>query len=136
MNQNNIDISVEELSITITPNAIEQISLIQENDYTIQDQVFRLQIDGKGCGGFDYALGFTQTHPDDLIYKVSSNDKSLTISIDPFTAFYCKSGVIDYIFDIEKKVEGFHFENLNEKDHRGKFFKNESKVPKLKTPSS
>jgi Fe-S cluster assembly iron-binding protein IscA len=127
-----IDISASDLNITITTDAFNQIKLIQDNDYTIQDQVFRLKIDGKGCNGFDYALGFTEAHPDDLKYTFNQGDSAITFNIDPFTAYYCKLGKVDYISNVKKMVEGFHFENLNEKDHRGKFFKNESKVPTLK----
>ena len=60
-------------------------------------------------------------------------EKKIIFHIDPFTAYYCQSGEVDYILNIEKEVEGFHFENKNEKNHRGKFFKNEDKTPKFKS---
>lgn len=128
-----IDISIKDLSLSITKDAFNQIKLIQENDYTISNQIFRLKIDGKGCNGFDYALGFSDAHPEDLQYIFKQDDSSIVFHIDPFTAFYCQKGSIDYISDVTKGMEGFHFENLNEKNHRGKFFKNESKVPTIKT---
>ena len=55
--------------------------------------------------------------------------KKISISIDPFTAYYCKEGVLDYMTDYENDIEGFSFTNVNETKYRGKFFKDESMVP-------
>ena len=52
------------------------------------------------------------------------------IHLDPLVSFYIKEGHIDYIFDHENQVDGFVFENKDEKKYRGKFFKDESKTPK------
>jgi len=128
-----IDISIDKVTIEITENAIRQICLIRENDYTLDNQVFRLKIDGKGCQGFDYAIGFADQHVDDLVLNVQKPDHQASLHLDPFTAYYCSEGTIDYIQDFEHDTEGFHFENKNEKQYRGKFFKNESKTPKMKS---
>ncbi len=127
-----IDITKEEINLTITKNAIDQVNLIKNNDFTVSDQVFRLKIDGKGCSGFDYAMGFTTPNSDDLIIPLSQSNQTIEIYIDPFTAYYCKNGTIDFIFDLENNIDGFHFSNPNEKEYRGKFFKNLEKTPKLK----
>ena len=120
-----IKVSVEEIKITLTESAIKQLHLIIDNDFTLSDLVFRLQISGKGCTGFEYSLGFTESEKDDLIFKTSG----LNISIDPFTAFYAKEGTIDYLFDEKGDEEGFIFTNLNQKNYKGKFFKDESTLP-------
>jgi iron-sulfur cluster assembly accessory protein len=125
-----IDVTIEEIKIEMTKSAFKQIELIHENDYTLSAQFFRLQIDGKGCNGFDYALGFSQKHQDDLVHTISRDGQTVSILLDPFTAFYCKTGEIDYILDLENSAEGFHFQNNSEKQYRGKFFKDESKAPK------
>jgi len=124
-----INISIEEVKFIVTPEALKQLALITVNDYTLKDQVFRLKVDGKGCGGFDYALGFTPPTEGDLIYHQSFDNIDLAIYIDPFTAFYCKEGTLDYICDLENDQEGFIFTNDNETKYRGKFFKDESMVP-------
>lgn len=123
-----IDISVEQLNIEMTELAAKQLGNIIENDYTLEGLVFRLKIKGKECHGFTYALGFTTPHADDLVYKT----QNMTIHIDPFTAFYCRDGLIEYLFDLETDEEGFFFENKNEKQYRGKFFKNEALAPVMK----
>ena len=126
-----INVTAHEINLEITKNAFNQVELIKENDYTIENLVFRLSIDGKGCSGFEYALGFTEPNETDLEVIVSDGERSMTIVIDKFAGYYCKSGVIDYILDIENDIEGFLFDNGNQKDYRGKFFKNESKVPEI-----
>jgi len=124
-----INIKVEDINFSVTNEALKQLALIIENDFTIKGQVFRLKVDGKGCGGFDYALGFTAPLEDDLIYRQKYQDQELFIHIDPFTAFYCKEGTLEYVCDIENDREGFGFINYNEEKYRGKFFKDESMVP-------
>ena len=115
-----IKVDISELQIEVTPEAIAQIKLIKEHDFTVSKQVFRLKVDGKGCGGFDYAMGFTEKEKDDLIYKVEGVD----IYIDPFTAYYCKDGKLEYIVDFENDQEGFFFTNNNEKNYK----KNQIKI--------
>ncbi len=124
------------LDIQVSNQAFDQIQLIKSNDYTLDDMVFRLKIDGKGCSGFDYAMGFSPIHPEDVVLAIKKADEqdgqNIEIYIDPFTAFYCRRGKIDFILDIKNSEEGFHFENFDEKNFRGKFFKDETKTPDFK----
>ena len=124
-----INVKVDEIKIIVTDEALSQLALIIENDHTIADQVFRLKVEGKGCGGFDYSLGFTAPEKDDLLYTKTYENKELTIHIDPFTAFYAKEGKLEYVCDLDNDREGFGFINDNETKYRGKFFKDESMVP-------
>lgn len=117
------------IEIEMTSSAFDQIYLIQENDYTLEGLHFRLKIEGKGCHGFDYALGFSEKKEDDLLHTLHSEGRSLEIIIDPFSAYYCAQGLINYVFDIKELMEGFHFENANQLQFRGKFFKDCSKLP-------
>ncbi len=128
-----IDISIEQIQIKMTDAAIAQLRLIKENDYTMQELVFRLKIDGKGCHGFDYALGFSEKDPEDLIYPIQTEQEQIQLYLDPFTAYYCRQGTIDFITDYANDTEGFHFENPEQNKYRGKFFKNEKKIPQLKS---
>lgn len=120
-----IKVSVNELKITLGQEAIKQIKLIILNDFKLENQVFRLQISGKGCHGFDYSIGFTDPLDDDLILTKDG----VQLSIDPFTAFYSKEGVIDYLCIEDTNEEGFIFTNKNQNNYRGKFFKNETTLP-------
>jgi iron-sulfur cluster assembly accessory protein len=111
--------------INITQRALDQIKLVLENDYTLNENTLRLTIDGKGCNGFDYAIGFDKKTEEDFIIEFNGFD----LAIDKFCSYYCQDGEIDYLLDIKNDVEGFLFSNLAEKKYRGKFFKDESKTP-------
>ncbi len=123
-----MDREKDKLNIQLTDSAIAQIKLIKENDFTIEPEyMFRLKIGGKGCDGFTYETGFSEVLDDDIRYEF----KDLTIVIDSFTAFYFKNGSIDFVNDVENNTDGFVIVNFDEKNHVGKFFKDETKVPKL-----
>ncbi len=114
--------------IEFTPVAKKQIELILKNDYTVKDKVLRLLISGKGCDGFDYSLGFTETKENDL--HIPLNGTSFSIVMDPFTAYYLSQAQVDFVQDLEHHNEGFIITNLNQTEYSGKFWK---KAPE-KTP--
>ncbi len=120
-----------DLDVFITDSAVRQIQLMQENDYTLEGLQFRIKIGGKGCGGFTYDTGFSERHPDDLVIRKSypAIDLELTLLIDPFTAFYTQSFTLDYLLDPASNEEGFVVSNAAEGQHKGKFFKDTSKLP-------
>ncbi len=123
--QSSMTNAINPLKIEVTQRALSQIKLILENDYTLTEKTLRISIDGKGCNGFDYAVGFDKKLDNDT--SIQYND--FVIVLDPFAAHYCNQGELDYLFDIANDVEGFIFTNKNEKNYRGKFFKDESKAP-------
>ena len=47
--------------VELTEAAFEQIRLIKSNDFTLDGHSFRLKIGGKGCDGFTYDTGFSQS---------------------------------------------------------------------------
>jgi len=122
----------DEIQIDLTDSAFRQIKIIQENDYTLEGLKFRLKIGGKGCDGFTYDTGFSETLEDDIILKFNNKGEDLDILIDPFAAFYCKLGVLDFLFIPHENEDGFFFTNANEHKHHGKFFKDGDYVPPLK----
>ncbi len=127
----NKDISPSDIQLLITDSAVRQIQLMQENDYTLEGLSFRIKIGGKGCGGFTYDTGFSERHEDDLLIskKYPLINAELTILIDPFTAFYTQSATLDYLLDPTSNEEGFVVNNAAEGDHKGKFYKDETKLP-------
>lgn len=124
-------LTASDIKLFVTDSAVRQIQLMQENDYTLEGLLFRIKIGGKGCGGFTYDTGFSEEHPDDLIinqhYSLINFD--LTILIDPFTAFYTQELTLDYLLDTSNNEEGFVVSNAADGEHRGKFFKDESRLP-------
>ncbi len=124
-------LSPSEIKLFVTDSAIRQIQLIQLNDYTLKGLLFRIKIGGKGCGGFTYDTGFSEIHEEDIIISQSYPfiDFELKILMDPFTAFYTQEGTLDYLLDPQSNEEGFIILNASEGQHKGKFFKDESKLP-------
>lgn len=116
-------------TITLTQRAMDQLSLMVENDFTLAGKYFRIVISGKGCDGFTYSVGFTDKREDDFSIRVT-NTEELEIIIDSFAAFYLGETVVDYIFEEENGNEGFTVTNLDQKKFHGKFWKkNKDLIP-------
>ena len=109
-------------TVTLTQRAVEQLSLMIENDFTLAGKYFRLLISGKGCEGFTYSVGFTDKKEDDVLVQIT-NEQDLEVLVDPFAAFYLGETVVDYILDIENNNEGFTVTNLDQKKYFGKFWR-------------
>jgi len=122
---------MENFDLIVTDSAVSQIKLITENDFTLKDQFFRVQIGGKGCEGFTYKTGFTEKNVDDITFKkfFSAINYQLEILVDPFTAHYTSGSTLDYLLETQTNEEGFILTNPKESQHRGKFFKDTSKLP-------
>jgi len=117
-------IKATDIQLEITQAARNQLLLMTEHDYTLKDQFFRIQIGGKECHGFTYQLGFTAKDQNDLEISL----ENLTLLIDPFTAYYTQHAKLDFQMN-EEGEDGFVLTNLNQSEHRGKFFKDLSKLP-------
>jgi iron-sulfur cluster insertion protein len=124
-------LTASDIKLFVTDSAVRQIQLMQENDYTLEGLSFRIKIGGKGCEGFTYDTGFSELHSDDLVirqkYELIHFD--LTVLIDPFTAFYTQQVTLDYLLDTTNNEEGFIVNNAADGQHRGKFFKDEGRLP-------
>lgn len=120
-----------DIKLFITDSAVRQIQLMQQNDYTLEGLSFRIKIGGKGCGGFTYDTGFSETDAADLVMETDYPliNYKLKILIDPFTAFYTQDSTLDYLLDPATNEEGFVVTNAADGQHVGKFFKDESKLP-------
>jgi iron-sulfur cluster insertion protein len=120
-----------DIKLFVTDSAVRQIQVMQENDYTLEGLSFRIKIGGKGCEGFTYDTGFSQKDSDDLLIERDYPliHFKLTVLMDPFTAFYTQELTLDYLLDTTNNQEGFIVQNAADGQHRGKFFKDESRLP-------
>lgn len=120
-----------DIKLFVTDSAVRQIQLMQDHDYTLEGLLFRIKIGGKGCEGFTYDTGFSELHPDDLVItqEYPLINFTLKVLIDPFTAYYTQEATLDYLLDISNNEEGFILTNAADGQHRGKFFKDEEKLP-------
>ncbi len=124
-------LKASDIKLHLSDSAIRQIQLMQENDYTLEGLKFRIKIGGKGCGGFTYDTGFSDPHPDDLVIErdFPQIKFKLIVLIDPFTAFYTQESTLDYLLDPASNEEGFVLTSATDGEHKGKFFKDSSRLP-------
>lgn len=124
-------LDASDIELFVTDSAVRQIQVMQENDYTLEGLFFRIKIGGKGCEGFTYDTGFSAQDQEDLLIKQNfqSINYELVILMDPFTAYYTQALTLDYLLDTSSNEEGFVVTNAADGQHRGKFFKDTSKLP-------
>jgi iron-sulfur cluster assembly accessory protein len=80
--------------ITITENAAQKIRSLMEEDPEGDVSVLRVAIEGGGCSGFQYALGFDRG-PQDGDNEIQMH--GVTVVVDPFSAPYLTGSEIDYV---------------------------------------
>ena len=129
MSTNTVDSKKVEIpEVSISPEAIDQLNLIHQNDYTIEGKLFRVFIKGKGCEGFIYDTIFDMPTTNDLKLEF----KGIQVLMDPFSAFFLSDFGIDYIFDPINELEGFVVTNHNQDKFTGKFWtKGKVELPPL-----
>ena len=80
--------------ITITENAALKIRSLMDEDPEGDVSVLRVAIEGGGCSGFQYALGFDRG-PQDGDNEIEMH--GVKVVVDPFSAPYLTGSEIDYV---------------------------------------
>jgi len=93
--------------ISITDKALAEINLIIREKNIPADYGLRIGINGGGCSGVSYALGFDKMKASDDIYNYSG----LTLYMDKKHAMFILGMVID--FEETSELRGFVFNNLS-----------------------
>ena len=92
------------LSLTESAAAKVRQLLTEEEDVS----VLRVAIQGGGCSGFQYGLGFDRGAAEgDLEFE----QHGVTVVVDPFSAPYLAGATVDYVDSIQQS--GFAIENPN-----------------------
>jgi len=92
--------------VSLTPAAAVKIRelMAQETDVS----VLRVAIEGGGCSGFQYGLGFDRgAQEGDLEFE----QEGVKVVVDPFSAPYLKGATVDYLETIQES--GFKIDNPN-----------------------
>jgi iron-sulfur cluster assembly accessory protein len=94
--------------VSITEAAASKIRELQAEEPEGEAAVLRIAIQGGGCSGFEYALGFdTGVQEGD-----EANDfHGVTVVVDPLSAPYLKGASIDFVDTLQES--GFKIENPN-----------------------
>jgi iron-sulfur cluster assembly accessory protein len=94
--------------VALTPTAAEKIRELMAEDPEGESSVLRVAIQGGGCSGFQYGLGF-DTGP-------AEGDETLelhgvTVVVDPYSAPYLQGATIDFLTGLTES--GFKIDNPN-----------------------
>ena len=92
--------------VSLTPAAARKIRelMAQETDVS----VLRVAIEGGGCSGFQYGLGFDRgAQEGDHQFEV----EGVQVVVDPFSAPYLMGASVDYLETIQES--GFKIDNPN-----------------------
>lgn len=104
-----IDGATEADDIFISQRAIEMINLVRSTNNVPENFFLRIGVQGGGCCGFNYALGFdSEFNPEeDRQFSV----QGLQVVIDSHSLFYLMGVTLDYVETPQGK--GFVFSNPN-----------------------
>jgi iron-sulfur cluster assembly protein len=94
--------------LDLTPLAAEKVKELMASEPDADALVLRVAIQGGGCSGFQYGLGFDS--------GVAEGDHELMLEgvrvvVDPFSAPYLQGAKIDYLNGLQES--GFKIENPN-----------------------
>ena len=96
---------VDEL-VSLTPAAAAKISALMAEETDVS--VLRVAIEGGGCSGFQYGLGFDRgAQEGDFTFDC----EGVTVVVDPFSAPYLRGAKVDYLETIQES--GFKIDNPN-----------------------
>jgi iron-sulfur cluster assembly protein len=99
---------MNQMSVTLTEKAASEVKKIITEQNLPAETVLRVGVQGGGCSGFSYSLGFdTSTSERDRIVDVHGVKMAVDKKFDP----YLDGTVVDYYDGLEKR--GFVFNNPN-----------------------
>lgn len=98
----------ESTVVTLTARAAEKVGALMAEEPAGEAEVLRIAVQGGGCSGFEYALGFDR--------GAQSGDHELEfhgvkVVVDPFSAPYLQGSTIDFLEGL--KESGFKIDNPN-----------------------
>ena len=94
--------------VTLTAGAATKISNLMAQEPAGEAEVLRVAIQGGGCSGFEYALGFdrgAQAGDHELEFH------GVLVVVDPFSAPYLQGSTIDFLEGLQES--GFKIDNPN-----------------------
>ena len=92
--------------VSLTPAAAVKIRELMAQETEVS--VLRVAIEGGGCSGFQYGLGFDHgAQEGDFEFE----QEGVKVVVDPFSAPYLKGATVDYLETIQES--GFKIDNPN-----------------------
>jgi len=98
----------ESTLLTLTEAAATKIRELMAEEPAGEAEVLRVAIQGGGCSGFQYGLGFDRgTQEGDF----ESLQHGVRVVVDPFSAPYLKGASVDFVNGLQES--GFKIDNPN-----------------------
>ena len=94
--------------ITITASAADKVKELMAEEPADEVSVLRVAVQGGGCSGFEYALGFDSAAGDG---DLELTQHGVTVVVDPFSAPYLRGAQIDFVNGLQES--GFKIDNPN-----------------------
>lgn len=101
------------VEVHLTPRAAKEVARIREAEKLDAELYLRVAVEGGGCSGLSYRLGFDHRTGEDLLCRSQQTD----IVVDPRHAMYLNRCTIDYPDGLDAR--GFTFSNPNASDSCG-----------------
>jgi iron-sulfur cluster assembly protein len=98
----------EDTILTLTATAASKILELMAEEPDGDATVLRVAIQGGGCSGFQYGLGFDR---DAVEGDIESDQHGVRVVVDPFSAPYLQGATVDFINGLQES--GFKIENPN-----------------------
>jgi iron-sulfur cluster assembly protein len=94
--------------VALTERAAVKIKELMGEEPAGEAEVLRIAVQGGGCSGFEYALGFDRGAQDGD-NEIESH--GVTVVVDPFSAPYLRGATVDFLSSIQEA--GFKIDNPN-----------------------
>jgi iron-sulfur cluster assembly accessory protein len=94
--------------ITLTPTAAAKVKELLAEESDGDTLVLRVAIQGGGCSGFQYGLGF-DSGPAEGDHELEL--EGVAVVVDPFSAPYLQGATVDYLNGLQES--GFKIDNPN-----------------------
>lgn len=102
-----IDLKLTEGAVKEFKNALAELGEGSAND------LVRVSVQGGGCSGFAYGLGFIKPEDVDADLDIVEEYDGLKVAVDKKSLLYLDGTTIDWVDDISQR--GFKFNNPNAK---------------------
>lgn len=105
--QASADVEFSGPAVQLTERAADQVRHIREDEDLADDLCLRVAVEGGGCSGLSYKLGFDYESEEDKVII----SQGVKIIVDPKHMMYLKGISVDYPDGLDAR--GFTFDNPN-----------------------
>jgi iron-sulfur cluster assembly accessory protein len=100
--------TTETTLVSLTANAAAKVRELQADEPEGEASVLRIAVQGGGCSGFEYALGFDSGAQEG---DLELESHGVRVVVDPFSAPYLQGTEVDFLNTLQEA--GFKINNPN-----------------------